>query len=80
MGNGRGNRCWTTLDGGNLVYYIVTHRNDFVREVTATTWEYKRSMAKAAAHHARIVQCVPYFDVGDGVKVVLPLYARQLLS
>ena len=70
----------TTLDGGNLDYYMVTQRHDFVREVTATTWEYKRSMAKAAVHHARILHCAPYFDVGDGVRVVLPLYARQLFS
>ncbi len=71
---------WTTQDGGNRDYYMVTQRHDFAREVTATTWEYKRSLAKAAVHHARILHCAPYFDVGDGVRVVLPLYARQLFS
>ena len=70
----------TTLEGGNPDYYMVTQRHDFVREVTATTWEYKRSMANAAVHHARILHCAPYFDVGAGVRVFLPLYARQLFS
>ena len=71
---------WTTVDGDNLDYYMVTQRHDFAREVTATTWEYKRSAEQEAVHHARILHRAPYFDGGDGVRVVLPLYARQLFS
>lgn len=71
---------WTTLDGGNRIYYMVTQHHGFVREVTATTWEYKRSARRAAVQHARILHCAPYFDVDDGARVVLPLCARQLFS
>ena len=71
---------WTALEGGNPNCYMVTQRHDFCREVTATTWEYKRSARRAAAQHARILHCAPYLDVDDGVRVVLPLYARQLFS
>ena len=71
---------WTSLDGGKPNYYMVAQRHDFVREVTATTWEYKRTARQEAVQHARILHRAAYFDVDDGVRVVLPLYARQILS
>ena len=71
---------WTTLDGGKPNYYMVAQRHDFAREVTATTWEYKRTARQEAVQHARMLHRAPYFDVDDGVRVVLPLYARQIFS
>ena len=71
---------WTTLDGGKPNYYMVAQRHDFAREVTATTWEYRRIARQEVVQHARILHRAPYFTVDDGVRNVVPLYARQILS
>ena len=71
---------WTTLDGGKPNYYMVAQRHDFAREVTATTWEHMRTARQEVVQHACILHRAPYFIVDDGVRFVVPLYARRIFS
>ncbi len=68
----------STADGTEDLFLIVRGFLLSAPEATATSWLFRQTLQYHVVHHQRIFASAPFLWDGNELRVILPLYAREL--